>query len=518
MTQKQPTIEKRIARVSAVTGLSSVLSIGLQLISVPVCLHYWGNDTYGMWLALIAAFTLLRTVDGGYIEYVGNKINILFNRDIQELKLTLASATWGVALLGGGQLIILLLLYITDSMGLIIISQDSRSSADNAIWALFVLTFSWMISGSYIGIVHRLLIPVGMMYQAAWWSMGFQVTQFTSLIIAAMLGLSILQAAILFALVQAVIYIASAVYMKFKLPHFYPWWAASDRAVGMSDLLNSTPFTLAGIMQQGGNSGLVIVVTAILGAVAVPAFVTIRTLSNLWTTFINILTIPLLPDVVRFQVNREGSKLLAIHKAHWLLIGSTVNISILIAYPFLETVYNFWTANRLPFDRPLLSLLLASVSVVGAGSLMRVFLSGLNHTHFVMFSAVFRGGLVLILSISLLTEYGIIGLGVAIFCTELLVFMITVLWFFRHELTKIYGGNKPSLWGWHWLSLICVVTYLLTESFDAVVIDGAYWFALIGAVLGSVYTWRELDKDIKVRIICMLSAQTGLFKCVKGAE
>ena len=56
-------IEYRAVRVSMVTGLSTFLSVAFQLVSVPVCLHYWGQTTYGHWLALFAAFQLIRSLD-----------------------------------------------------------------------------------------------------------------------------------------------------------------------------------------------------------------------------------------------------------------------------------------------------------------------------------------------------------------------------------------------------------------------------------------------------------------------
>jgi len=506
----QPGIERRIAKVSLVTGVSTALSIGLQLLSVPVCLRYWGKDTYGIWLSLFAAFTLMRTVDGGYIGYVGNKLNMLYHRDEQALRVTLASAVWGVAFLGVLQLMILALLFATDSVGTIMDSQHSPTAAREAVLALLVLSLSWIFTGSYLGIVHRFLIPVGLMYQAAWWSMGFQVTQFGALIASAVLGLGILQAAMLFGSVQAVVYIASAVYIKLKLPRFYPWWTGPSRVVGMSDLLRSVPFTVGGVLQQGGSSGLVMLVSAFLGPAAVPAFASIRTMSNLWTTLTNILTTPLLPDVVRFQAKRGGQKLLAVYQAHWLLVGSAVNLSILIAYPFLETLYGIWTDNQLLLDKQLLSFLLASVSLAGMSALMTTLLSGLNHSGFMITGAALRGGLALFVGALLLPTYGLAGLGFAVLIAEGVVLAVTVLWFFRRELARIGAEAKPSLLGWSWFSSGCVVTYLLAESFGLSVGSSLYWIAISGVVLGSVCSWRGLNADIKKRVRSLLQLPSGI--------
>ena len=47
----QDGIEHRATKVSMVTGLSTLLSVAFQLISVPICLKYWGAENYGKWLA-----------------------------------------------------------------------------------------------------------------------------------------------------------------------------------------------------------------------------------------------------------------------------------------------------------------------------------------------------------------------------------------------------------------------------------------------------------------------------------
>ena len=81
LAMKQWSLEHRAMRVSLVTGASTVLSIVFQLLSVPICLHFWGSENYGAWLAIFAASMMLRTVDGGFITYVGNRLNLLYHQN-----------------------------------------------------------------------------------------------------------------------------------------------------------------------------------------------------------------------------------------------------------------------------------------------------------------------------------------------------------------------------------------------------------------------------------------------------
>ena len=74
---------------------------------MPVCLHYWGKESYGSWLSLFSAFLLLRSIDGGFSAYVGNKLNFLYHESAPELAAAiLASAAAGIALTAALQLLL----------------------------------------------------------------------------------------------------------------------------------------------------------------------------------------------------------------------------------------------------------------------------------------------------------------------------------------------------------------------------------------------------------------------------
>src|SRR5882762_6631382 len=216
-------IEHRAAKVSLVNGLSMILTVVFQLLSVPVCLTFWGKEFYGSWLALLSAFTILRSLDGGFVTYVGNKLNYLYHQDTDALRVHLSSAMAGIALIGGLQLLLAAGTLFINPLAAILGMPAAHSEGITARLGLLLLIASWVLTGSYLGIVHRLLIPAGMMYQATWWAMAFQIVQFAAIMTAAVLKLSMLQTSLLFASAQIVIYIASALYVRRTLPGFWPW-------------------------------------------------------------------------------------------------------------------------------------------------------------------------------------------------------------------------------------------------------------------------------------------------------
>ncbi|MGH8560329.1 MAG: lipopolysaccharide biosynthesis protein [Methylococcales bacterium] len=497
------TVEQRAARVAAVTGLSTAITMGLQLISVPVCLHYWGKATYGVWLALFSVFTLFRTIDAGFTAFVGNKINFLFHRNSAEMREALASSVWGCLLIGTIESTLCFLLLIFGESPRVL-GVSAASVGNSALdWSLVVLVGAWALTGPYLGIVQRLLVPAGMMYQAAWWGMAYQVSQFLLIMGAAVLEASIFQASVVFSLAQAGIYIASGLYVRYKMFAFYPAWRDAKLSVGMRDLWRSMLLTFANLLQQGTNSGFVILLATVSGVMAVPAFTTVRTMANLWNTLASVITTPLLPDVVRYHAASDGAKLIAIQKAHWFLAGTAVNLSILLLFPFIEYAYGYWTARQLVLDKSLLCALLGGVTFANLGGLINIYLNGINRTRDVLAIAIVRGGLALGLGVFLLPGNGPVGLGIAIVVGEFVGTLVLGYYFFSREI--FYLGSKLSgqTIGPIVISTSSVLLYLLLQAVGVGWNLGLQILALSGVVFGAWFGWRTLERETKIRFMRM---------------
>jgi O-antigen/teichoic acid export membrane protein len=498
---KQGAIEQRAAKISLVNGFSAIISIALQLLAVPICLKYWGREVYGSWLALYAAFMLVRSLDVGFVSYVGNKLNYLYHQDKHVLKDHLASSLTGIAVIAVLQLMIVVTAVYSDGIAFLLGIATQHVTGDHSNLALLVLIGSWALSGSYMGIVQRLLIPAGFMYQASWWAMGLQVSQFMGLIVAAMLVLDIFQTSLLFALIQMAIYTSSAIYIRQKLPAYYPWWRDGQPRIGLKDLYRSLLLTVSTIIQQGTTNGTVMLLSALTGPATVPVFTTVRTLANLWTNVTSVLTSPLLPEIVRYHATGEARKVVTVCEVYWVLVGSIVNLGVLIAYPFIKPLYGYWTAHRVALDMPLLCLLLASVVVANAGGLITLYLNGINSLRAVLAASAGRGLLCLGGGSVLYVYFGLAGFGMAILCGEILALLVLTYYFIRRELL-VYGAgislrsSLPII-----VSTFSVLMFLMTESFSFFFVKYVYILALLGVASAALWGWRGLEHDVRTRLV-----------------
>lgn len=521
----QTAIELRCAKVSLATWLSSGLTILMQLISVPFCLHYWGKSSYGTWLAVTAAFALLRTIDYGHTIYVGNRLNLLYHLDKSQLRQTLAAAYWGVLLLGLVQLSILGGIYHFNYLTLLI--KIPTAEPQEIFKALLIMSSGWILAATYIGIVHRLLNPAGMLYQATWMMMCLQVLQFFALLLAAKYNLSLLAAASLLTLVQLMFHLLSAIYVKQLLPDYYPWWRKAKLNLASLNILRSLPQTSFWMMTQGGANGIIIQASLILGPAAIPAFTTIMTLSNLWTMVINSLTQPLTPDTVRFYLQRDWHKLRMSSQAqHFLMLG--VNLLLMLSYPLLSMIYQAWTWHQLPFNPLLLNLILAAIVANSMSAWNGTFLTAINDHAYTLLTASISGLLLLVLSWILLKTCGISGLGWAIFTTSGLNFVFSqlYLWLKIVKLTPLMRSNKTIYWSW--LAAISSIFYLLSQQASLLtspnttlqlisssstlhliswqLLRHSYWLTISLIFFCLFQAWHSLDATIKAKVRRLIEA------------
>ena len=496
-------IEHRAAKVSLVNGLSTILMLLFQLVSVPVCLRYWGKQSYGGWLALFSTFSILRSLDGGFVAFVGNKLNYLYHKDTPALRAHLSSALIGILLIGSLQLGLAVAAVLFEPLGAALGLNSVLGADRQAQMGLLLLMISWVLTGSYLGIVHRLMIPAGMMYQAAWWAMAFQITQFAAIMVAAMLKLGMLGTSVLFALSQAVNYAASGIYLRWKLPRFYPWLTRIDRQLGLQDLASSSLLTGSNVIQQGAFNGVVLMISVLAGPTAVPVFTTIRTLSNLWTSVTTVLTTPLLPEVVRIYARGEILKLAALNEAFWVIVGTAVNLGALLSFPLIPFLYGLWTSHAVALDKPLLCLMLASVVVANAGALMTLHLNGINSLRIILTASIIRAVLVLGCGGLGYRFWGLASFGIGILAGELLASLLSARHFVKHELAGAGVGLSWTAFGPVVLSTGSVLAYFVGSAFEWWTGSSGWLIAASGVVAAAVWGWNVLDPGLRSRLAGM---------------
>ena len=417
------------------------------IIIVPVLLKYWGNETYGIWLSLYAGFALLQSLDTGHINYIGNTLNITYNSNREELKLTLSSSFLMALFIGSIQILLVLFLILFDYLPLFLGIDPNISAQYSIPFSLFILITFWFISGSFGGILHRLMVPSGFYYQAQWWGILYRFCQFLSIVFIAVLGGSILEASIFYVLIQLIVYALTFIYIKIKIPELYPWWQGAQLRTAFLNFNKSLVLTFNSFVQQLSNNGILLFISIIFSSIYLPVFNTIRTMTNTAISITNLLIISILPDFVRYHVGREKEKLNSVFNANWFFNGLVVNIGIILVIPFAEIIFKIWTKGIINFDFKLFIYLAASISVINFGAGFYNYLFAINSLRAVSVITITRVIILFAFSYYLSGLMGLSGIGAAVLISEIFSSMILP-YFYVQKILKSFNGSldiKTSL-------------------------------------------------------------------------
>jgi O-antigen/teichoic acid export membrane protein len=233
-------------------------------------------------------------------------------------------------------------------------------------------------------------------------------------------------------------------------------------------------------------------------------FTTVRTLANLWSTLGNVLTAPLLPEVVRYHAERDGKKLVAALEAHWLFANCAVNLSILACFPLLEAVYGYWTGGRVALDAPLLCYLLLAVAVGTPGALMTSYLGGINDLRATTAIFAARGLVPLGAGLALLPVLGIGGVGVAVVLGELTGPVCLGFFHFRRQLDGLGVARGALRWGPIALGTGTLSVFLLAEASGSSYNGASYAAAVAGVLASAAWGWHRVDAEVRERALRLL--------------
>jgi O-antigen/teichoic acid export membrane protein len=496
---KDTNIQHRAMRNSLVGLVSFIFSLAQAIFIVPILLKYWGNEIYGIWLSLYAGFTLLQSLDTGHINYIGNKINITYNLNREELRLTLASSFLMAIIIGMVQIALVAILIIFNFLPSFLGLEANILIQYSIPASLLILITFWFFSGSFGGIIHRIMIPSGFYFESQWWGILFRLCQFLSIVLVALLGGSILEACIFYVVIQLIVYVLTFIYIKRKIPEFYPWWKGAKLNVSFSNFNKSLILTLNGFVQQLNINGIILFISNLLSATFVPVFTTIRTLTNTAISITSVLLNSLLPDIVRYHTKKETGKLNSVFNAHWFFSGAMINIGVLLILPFINSIYTFWTKGLLQFDYKLFITLSASISLINFGAGYFFYLISINNLKSQIIITLTRVSIIFSSGFFLVKGLGLSGIGIAILFSELVCSILLPTLFVKIEFK---GSGINPITNYYFLALL-PPSILLMLVMSVILIGqlNPYIWTILLIIVCSVYiyNWNILDNEVKDR-------------------
>ena len=270
--------KSRLALGTAVGVYGLALQLLVQLLSVPILTHSWGLAGYGAWVLLFSVPSLLAMADLGLTTAGANAMTAAVAHGDQPraarimMVLRLITVTAGMGLLGLAALAVLVMFPRALDFG-------SAMTRDQAVWTALLLGlygFLSLINGVTLAAFRAAdaFASSGFMFQTI-----ILVEAVTALGVA-LLGGSPAQVALAYLSARLV----GSVVLSLVLRLHAPWLRQAPWRIERSELSALIRPALAAMAIPGAQAvtiqGSVMVIGAIGGPVAIPAFSVVRTLSR----------------------------------------------------------------------------------------------------------------------------------------------------------------------------------------------------------------------------------------------
>ncbi len=363
-------MRRRIIAGVGANSFGMAISIGIQLVSLPLFLHYWDITTYGVWLILSAIPAYFSMADVGMVTVAGNKMTMAMgkgdaaqaNRVFQSAQLFMASVCAALALL-----VVPLTLWAA-LPGLA--TLDQRVALSALFMGVLVALFGGLseavfkateryASGTMLGNYVRLGEWLGYMIGLA--------------------ALGSFAAVALSGLAARLIGTITAMALAGKGSHGLRWGvAAADRAEIFSMTKPALYFMTFPLANALSFQGVTLLVGALFGPIAVALFNTYRTIARMTVQVTSIFSHALWPEFSLLFGQGTTAAMERLYRSSFLLGAVQAMCLSLVLYFLSPWVLRVWTHGSIKFIPLLMLLMLLYAAVSGIWHVPRVLLMATN--------------------------------------------------------------------------------------------------------------------------------------------
>lgn len=413
-------------------GVSMLVQVAIQLVSVPILAHAWGLEIYGVWLIALAIPAWLSSGDFGFQGVGANEMTALVaqNRRKEALAIfqALALATAIViAVLG----VLVTLLMAGPFNGLMDFAQDDTQG--RAIWlVLAVLVYGLVNIGN--GLANAALRATGG-YAKYTHAIALTVmAENSSVIVVAMLGGGLVEAAMAYLAMRC----AGTIALWLIVAHHARWLLAPRWTSSLGELKRlARPALALAVLPMSFTLSLQTmapVIAAAGGVALVPVFTAVRTLTRFAVQVTAVVSTGIMPNftmaVARGDRTRQAD-----------LAAITVTASIATLVPALLGLLmlgpwfmNVWTAGAI--DPPYALIAALALAMVANGTwipLSNLMLAVNRHESFT-YAFLVLSVLMLGLAYVLVGALGVTGAGIASLVLDAAMLVWVVVLARRHDL------------------------------------------------------------------------------------
>jgi O-antigen/teichoic acid export membrane protein len=341
---------------SWVSRLSNTI---IQLIQVPVFLHFWSLPLYGEWILINSIPTYLSFSTVGFGTVAGNEMTMLVARQDRDGALRVFQSCWWLIAGICSALIVLLsgALYLLPAAHLLKFTNISESDTK---WIIFYLGVSVLL-GQLEQLLQSAYRSIGRYPYGSMLKSAFSVIAFGCVMVPVIMGRGPRAAALVFAVVN----ILGTIFFSLLVKHDIPWIEFGWNHASFAEIRKLVGPAIAYMAFPIGNAlnigGSVLAVGYALGPIDVVIFSTARTVSRVALQMVQMVNSTFEPEMTLAFGARNIELTRALHRraCQLALIVAVCIVAAMMSFgPWFLT---HWTSHHVPPSRGLLSILLLVV-------------------------------------------------------------------------------------------------------------------------------------------------------------
>jgi O-antigen/teichoic acid export membrane protein len=405
-----------IKRVIASMGANSfgmAITIGIQLVSLPMFLHYWDTSTYGVWLMLSAIPAYLSMADVGMVTAAGNQMTMAVAKgDFSEANRMFQSALMFMSVVCGVLALISVPLILWAPLPALH-TFDQRIALSALCLGVLLALFGGL-SEAVFKSTRRYAFGtmVGNCVRLAEWA-GFMIGLVTigSFAAVALCGLAV-------RLIGTLIGIVLTGRGQGGLLWGFKFADSVEILTMIKPAVSFMAFPLANALSF---QGLTLLVGGLFGPIAVAQFNTYRTIARVAVQVTAIFSHALWPEFSRlFGQGAFGAVEQLFRRSFWLSAAQALFLS-LILYFLSPWMLRVWTHGAINFDSSLMLLMLLYAAAGGVWHVPRVFLMATNQHVGLAYWALATAGLSILFAWALSIQLLLNGAVLAMLLSELFI-------------------------------------------------------------------------------------------------
>lgn len=364
---------QRIWRAVGAETLGQILNFAIRLLLVPLFISTWGLENYGYWLTLTSLSSWISLTDLGGQLYYQNSMNISWTqKKFDEFQTTLTSGLVFFFSIAVAFTIIFGVLLFSLPFGNWFHYEAIGENIGNSI--ILIVAVKIILSLPY-GIILGIFRIAEKQATSVMYVNLTLLIQLALSVTALMMKASMFVLAVIEIIPLVIVMFISSFHIKRLMPENFKFLSAQNFSLDIikTSIKPSFHFFIIQVSTSLIIQGCTLITARVLGPAEVVVFNSLRSVANMFSQFIGVLSHSAWPELTRLHAQKENRKLFDIY-AH---IANLLFIAGLTYFCFLnhwgEYLFNIWMRGKVeyfPMTMFLISLLVVLNSVWTFGSYM----------------------------------------------------------------------------------------------------------------------------------------------------